>query len=112
MSCWTARRYEVAPDNIEKNFRQQPLLQAELLKTVGDAYYGVSEYQKAIPLLTRAAELAKTCFGADAPETLATLDNLALAQLHAGNYPKALEMLRIYRERRGGEVLARRPLEP
>ncbi len=89
---------ELAPDKIEQNFGQQPLLQAELLKTVGDAYFGVGEYQTAISLLSRAADLAKTHFGADARETLDTLGNLALAQLHAGNYPKALQMLQDLRD--------------
>jgi len=89
---------ELASDKIEANFRQQPLLQAELLMTVGDTYLGVGEYHKAIALLTRAAELRKTHLGADDPETLSTLGNVALAQLRAGNYSQAIEMQRSLRD--------------
>ena len=43
----------LAPDEIEANFPQQPLLQAELLKTVGRTYSGIGEYGLAIAFLAR-----------------------------------------------------------
>ena len=55
---------ELAPDKIEANFPGQPLVQAELLKTVGDTYRGVGEYDRAVKFLARAAELRKNCLGA------------------------------------------------
>ena len=35
---------ELSPEKIEENFPGQPLLQAEILNTVGDTYRGVGEY--------------------------------------------------------------------
>jgi serine/threonine protein kinase/tetratricopeptide (TPR) repeat protein len=81
---------ELAPDKIEASFPKQPLLQAELLETVGDTYRGIGEYQRAIEFLTRAAELRKTHLGPDHRATLAMLDRLASVYQAAGNLPRAI----------------------
>ena len=60
---------ELAPDKIEKNFPNQPLVQAEILRTVGDAYRGAGDASTAIPFLTRALELFKAKLGPDHPDT-------------------------------------------
>ena len=58
---------ELAPDKIEKNFPNQPLVQAEILRTVGDAYRGAGDASTAIPFLTRAVELFKAKLGPRSP---------------------------------------------
>ncbi len=85
---------ELAPDKIEANFPNEPLVQAELLNTVGDTYRGVGEYDRAIQFLTRAAELLKTHVGADHADTLATISRLAEAYRQAEKLPQAIELFK------------------
>ena len=89
---------ELAPDKIEASFPKQPLLQAELLETVGDTYRGIGEYDRAIEFLTRVAELRKTRLRADDADTLGTLNNLANAYREAGKLPQAIELLEQIRD--------------
>ena len=89
---------ELAADKIEANFPQQQRLQAELLKTVGDTYLGIGEYGLAIAFLTCAADLQKTCLGAEHSSTLITLNNLALACMEAGKLPQAVEFFEQVRD--------------
>ena len=83
---------ELAPDRIEENIPGQPLLQAELLKTVGDTYLGVGEYEKAIQFLARSANLRKTRLGSDHSATLDSRQKLALAFVMAGNPTQAIQL--------------------
>ena len=48
---------ELTPDKIEANFPNQPLVQAEILLTVGDTYRGIGEYERAIGFLQRSLAL-------------------------------------------------------
>ncbi len=64
---------EFVPDKIEASFPKQPLVQAELLKTVGDTYYGVGEYDLAVAYLARTAEMRKAALGVNHSATLLTL---------------------------------------
>jgi serine/threonine protein kinase len=70
---------ELAPEKIEANFPKQPLLQAEILNTVGDAYRGIGDPIRAIEYLERSAKLREQYLGADDPVTLTTLQNLGRA---------------------------------
>jgi tRNA A-37 threonylcarbamoyl transferase component Bud32 len=89
---------ELAPERIEASFPNQPLLQAELLKTVGDTYRGVGEYDRAIALLVRAVDLWKGHLAPDHPDTLAALSALAAAYLGAGKLPQAIEIFERLRD--------------
>jgi serine/threonine protein kinase/tetratricopeptide (TPR) repeat protein len=83
---------ELAPDKIEANFPKQPLVQAQILRTVGDAYCGVGEAATGIPFLTRSADLFKAKLGPDHPDTLASMGNLARSYLTAGRLDVALPL--------------------
>lgn len=48
---------KLSEDNIEKKFPKQPLIQAELLTTLGEAYRAVGKKAKAIPFFQRALRL-------------------------------------------------------
>jgi serine/threonine protein kinase/DNA-binding SARP family transcriptional activator len=82
----------LAVDKIEAKFPGQPLVQAEILQTVGDSYRSVGEYAKAIAHLERAAALRRTHLGPDDPHTLATLNNLAGAYEDAGKTAAAIAL--------------------
>jgi hypothetical protein len=87
-------------EKIEAKFPQQPLVQAEILHTVGDAYYSVGAYAKAIAHHQRAAALRQIHLGPDHPDTLTTLDDLAGAYLAAGRTAEAIALFGQVRDAR------------
>ncbi len=98
---------ELAPDKIEANFPDQPLVQAEILRTVGGAYLGVGEAATAIPFLIRSVELLKARLGPEHPDTLVSMHYLAQAYKAAGKLDLALplfeETLKHFKARLGPE---------
>ncbi len=50
---------ELTPEKIEENFPGQPLLQAELLQTVGNTYVGAGEPAQAVAFLQRAVAISR-----------------------------------------------------
>jgi tetratricopeptide (TPR) repeat protein len=77
---------------IEASFPNQPLLQAEILLTVGDTYRGVGDPVRAIGLLQRSLALRKARRGPDHPDTLTSMHHLARAYQAAGKVDLALPL--------------------
>jgi eukaryotic-like serine/threonine-protein kinase len=73
---------ELTPDRIDANFPKQPLVQAQILHTVGNTYRGVGEYKTAIGFLERSVALRREHLSND-DDTLSVLNNLAAAYLSA-----------------------------
>jgi serine/threonine protein kinase/predicted Zn-dependent protease len=92
--------HELTPDRIEGQFPGQPLVQAEILKTVGEAYGGIGEYGPAISHLERARELHTRELGPDHSDTLATTHSLARTYLVGGRAQEAIPLLELVRDRR------------
>jgi serine/threonine protein kinase/tetratricopeptide (TPR) repeat protein len=84
---------ELSPEKIEANFPKQPLLQAEILQTMGTTYRGVGEPGLSVAFLQRSAALSRQHLGPDDPTTLTTLSNLARAYLAAGKPADAIRLL-------------------
>jgi serine/threonine protein kinase len=84
---------ELTPDKIEANFPKQPLVQASILRTVGDAYQGIGEAAIGLRFLTRSVELFKSKLGPGHPATLASMSQLGWAYRAAGQLDKALPLL-------------------
>jgi tetratricopeptide (TPR) repeat protein len=97
---------ELAPDRIAKSF-PQPLIQAEILQTVGVAYREIDEYQPAIEFLKRSEALRRQHLGHEHPDTLAAMTALARAYGRTGKLDLALplfeETLRLRKARLGPE---------
>jgi serine/threonine protein kinase len=84
---------ELAPEKIEANFPNQPLVQGQILKTLGVTYYGIGEATTAIEFLSRALQLQRKSQGPDHIDTLLCMNNLAVAYLYASKLDKALPLL-------------------
>ncbi len=84
---------ELSEEKIEANFPGQPLLQAELLFTVGRTYRRVGAYERAIGFLQRSVALSKQHLATDHPDTLYSMNNLAVAYRDAGKLDLALPLL-------------------
>ena len=83
---------ELAPDKVEASFPKQPLLQAEILRTVGIAFRGVGEATTAIEFLKRSESLDRQHYGPDHPNTLNGINELAIAYQDAGKLDVALPL--------------------
>ncbi|HZU39166.1 MAG TPA: serine/threonine-protein kinase [Gemmataceae bacterium] len=83
---------ELTEDNIEALFPEQPLVQAELLKTIGEAYSGIGDYEPATAHLLRARDLQNRELGPDHPDTLATVSSLARTYLDASKPKDAADL--------------------
>jgi eukaryotic-like serine/threonine-protein kinase len=91
---------ELTEDNIEAQFPEQPLVQAELLKTIGEAYSGIGDYKPAAAHLLRARDLQTRELGSDHADTLATVSSLARTYLDAGKPLEAADLFEQVRDRR------------
>ncbi|HQR06863.1 MAG TPA: serine/threonine-protein kinase [Gemmatales bacterium] len=83
---------ELAPQKIETNFPNQPLLQAEILLTVGNTFRGIGAYDRSISFLQRSVALYKKQLGLEHPETLGSMYCLAVAYQSAGKVELALPL--------------------
>ncbi len=90
----------LTPDKIRARFPDLPLVQAEVLKTVGEAYSGISEGAKAVDLLTRAVELYRSVGRPDDPAMLAARHALGVAYLGAGKHAEGVALLEAVRDDR------------
>ena len=92
---------ELAPDAIGNSFPGQPLVQAELLMTVGNTYRDLGEFGPAVAFLKRAADLRAEHRGPDHPDTLDALHNLARTYYVAGRRAEAIKLFQqVYDQRR------------
>ncbi len=62
---------------IRRELRDQPLVQARLMDTIGRVYLGLGLYEQAQPLLEEGLEIRETHLGAEHLDTAESLDNLA-----------------------------------
>jgi tetratricopeptide (TPR) repeat protein len=91
---------ELTEDKIEAQFPEQPLVQAELLKTIGEAYSGIGDYKPATAHLQRARDLQIRELGPDHADTQATVSSLARTYLDAGKAKEAADLFEQVRDRR------------
>jgi serine/threonine protein kinase/tetratricopeptide (TPR) repeat protein len=89
---------ELEPDKIDAKFPGQQEVQAAILMTIGEAYYGTGDYGKAEEFATRASELYRGAIGEDNVSTVNSLYLLARAYREAGRVTQALELLERMRD--------------
>ena len=96
---------ELAPDKIGASFPNQPVVQAAILQTVGDAYRGIGEYQRAIAFLQRSVALSCKELGPEHPYTITGMCSLGNAVSGAGRValPLIEETLRLAKATYGPE---------
>ena len=83
---------ELAPDRIEAHFPNRPLVQGQILATVGNSYRGIGEVATAIDFFKRSEALYRQQLGPDHPDALASKNNLSYALLIDGKLDLALPM--------------------
>jgi serine/threonine protein kinase/DNA-binding SARP family transcriptional activator len=83
---------ELRPDKIEQHFPNQPAVHAYLLHAIGQAYCGIGDYEAAINHLTRARTQLNEQRGATHPDTLDTVEDLAIAYRESSNPFEAIRL--------------------
>src|SRR5262245_42547378 len=91
---------ELTPDRIDDQFPGQPLVQAEILKTVGESYGGIGDYGKAAAHLERARDVQTRELGLDHSDTLATTHDLGRVYLDDGKAREAARLFELVRDAR------------
>jgi eukaryotic-like serine/threonine-protein kinase len=76
-------------DRIEPEFRDDPVVQAALLDTVGSTFHHLGSHDQALPLLARALELRRAAFAPTAPEVRESLDHLGDLHYDAEQFDEA-----------------------
>jgi len=79
---------------INVELKDQPLVRATLLATIGDVYRGMGEFDKALKLLEDSLSLRSSAFGPDHPEVAAAMFNIGWLYLDRGDFDKAEGMYR------------------
>jgi tetratricopeptide (TPR) repeat protein len=78
-----------AARDIEGQFAGQPVTEAAIRLTIGNAYRALGHYAEAHTHLERSVQLRTAKLGADHPDTLTSKSNLARLYYHQGQYARA-----------------------
>ncbi len=79
-----------AAARIGHRFQEQPLVEAAIRTAIGDAYQSIGEARLGVPHLERARGLRDAHLGPNHPDTLDTMNSLALAYLAVGRIDEAI----------------------
>ena len=88
-----AEMFDLAANQLESTFPNQPLIQAQLLNAIGQTYHGLGLNEKAIMVFERARDLYRNDLGEDHEDTLATMNELGVAYQSAGRLAEAVPLL-------------------
>jgi tetratricopeptide (TPR) repeat protein len=95
-------------DRVLAETKEDPLVRAEMLHTLGDVYRTLGLYQEAAPLLKEALDLRRRELGADDLDVAASLHGLGWLLHDLGHYDSArplLEQALLIRRAHGGDDL-------
>lgn len=84
---------EFSLPKIQDKFPNQPVVQAEILETISEAYQGIGDYTKAVEFCKVAYELRERQSGSLHPSTLVNLVNLAFVNLSNLQHTEAVNSL-------------------
>jgi len=78
-----------AAARIQGRFARQPLVEASIRQAIGESYVGLDLFQQAQPQLERVVELRRKTLGENAPETLKSMEALAMVYKYRSQYSQA-----------------------
>jgi tetratricopeptide (TPR) repeat protein len=78
-----------AAARIEGKFKQQPLVEASIRQTIGNTYKELGQHPEAQRQLERALDLRYRVLGEQHPDTLDTMNDLAMLHWYRGQYRQA-----------------------
>ena len=103
---------DAAERGIAQSFATQPAVEASIRDTLGESYYYQGQIALAIRQYERALDLRRQALGPDHAETIASMNNLALAYLETGRLAGALKLLEEALKRCKAKLAFDDPLAP
>lgn len=94
-SSITAREIlDKAAKDVDSGLAKDPELQAQMMDVMGRVYGNLGLYARAQPLFTHALEIQRRVLGSSHPQTLSSMDDLALNLNRLGHHGEAEKLLR------------------
>jgi serine/threonine protein kinase len=84
---------EFAPELLARKFPGQPLVQAEILETIGETYEGLAVFPRALTFMKAAHALREEHLGPNHATTMVSLVNLASVNVAASQYSDAIRLM-------------------
>jgi eukaryotic-like serine/threonine-protein kinase len=84
-----------AVNDLEKSMADQPLMKATLLSAIGETFSGLGLPPESLSVFERAYVIRRDHLGEDHPDTLESMDNLAMAYQDAGRLDQAIPILAV-----------------
>jgi non-specific serine/threonine protein kinase/serine/threonine-protein kinase len=81
-----------ASAQVEMKLKDQPEVEAAVRAALGIGYYGIAQYDKADPHVTRSLELYRKLHGEDHSKTLEVLDLLGILRHRQGKFAESLSI--------------------
>ncbi len=81
-------------EKIRRDLKDQPLIQARLMNTMGSVYRSLGLYGAATPLIADALKIRRGLLGSEHPELAESLDSLAVLHYYKGEYKEAEPLYR------------------
>jgi eukaryotic-like serine/threonine-protein kinase len=78
-----------AAAGVAGKFEHQPLVEAAIRQTIGNAYLDMGLYPQALEQLEHTVEIRRRALGDDHPDTLQSMNNLSVLYLQQGDAPRA-----------------------
>src|SRR5262249_43666039 len=73
-------------------FQDRPVVEASILRVLGDTYWYLGECAASLPLFERALELRQQHLGPEHPDTLQTMHDLAVAYGSVGQFERSFAL--------------------
>jgi len=78
-----------AAAGVSRKFEHQPLVEAAIRQTIGNAYLDMGLYPQALEQLERTVAIRRQTLGEDHPDTLQSMNNMSVLYLQQGEAPRA-----------------------
>ena len=88
-----ARRWTAAAANVAGKFEHQPLVEAAIQQTIGNAYLDMGLYPQALEQLGRTVEIRRHALGDEHPDTLQSMNSLSVLYVDQGDAARAEPLL-------------------
>src|SRR5688572_19571853 len=82
-----------AADRVDKDLADQPEVQAQLLRTIGNTYFEIGESARALKAYEQGLAIYQKLYGHEHPRTAAVIQNIALVQRRRGQFAEAEQNL-------------------
>ncbi len=82
---------DLGAERVNKELEDKPLVQARLLKTLGEAYLNLGYFEEALPPVERSLAIRSAELGDEHPEVAATLNTLGWIQYWLGDFRSSRE---------------------